>query len=69
MKLRSYRCYKEDNLANWEANVNGTDEAWARSEKASIAYISFFTDKEAFAELKELKESGTGERTAPGPSA
>ena len=49
--------FKEANLANWEANVNGTDEAWARNEKASIAYISFFTDKEAFAELKELKES------------
>jgi len=49
--------FKEANLANWEANVNGTDEAWARNEKASIAYISFFTDKEAFAELKTLKES------------
>jgi len=49
--------FKEANLANWEANVNGTDEAWARNEKASIAYISYFTDKEAFAELKELKES------------
>ena len=49
--------FREANLANWEANVNGTDEAWARNEKASIAYISFFTDKEAFAELKELKES------------
>ena len=50
--------FKEANLANWEANVNGTDEAWARNEKASIAYISFFTDKEAFGELKELKELG-----------
>jgi len=49
--------FKEANLANWEANVNGTDEAWARNEKASIAYISFYTDQEAFAELKELKES------------
>jgi len=49
--------FREANLANWEANVNGTDEAWARNEKASIAYISFYTDKDAFAELKELKES------------
>ena len=49
--------FREANLANWEANVNGTDEAWARNEKASIAYISFYTDKEAFAELKELRES------------
>jgi len=50
--------YKEYQLASWEANVNGTDEAWARNEKASIDFISFYTDKNAFAELKELKESG-----------
>ncbi len=50
--------YKESALASWEANVNGTDEAWARSEKASVAYVSFFADGEAFAELKELKASG-----------
>ena len=50
--------YKESALASWEANVTGTDEAWARNEKASLAYISYFTDKKAFAELKELKESG-----------
>ena len=50
--------YKESALASWEANVTGTDEAWARNEKASLAYISYFTDQEAFAELRELKESG-----------
>lgn len=50
--------YKESALASWEANVNGTDEAWARSEKASVAYVSFFADSEAFAALKELKASG-----------
>ncbi|MDX9774283.1 MAG: M2 family metallopeptidase [Bacteroidales bacterium] len=50
--------YKESALASWDANVTGTPEAWARSEKASVAYISFFTDKAAFANLKELRESG-----------
>ncbi len=50
--------YKESALSSWEANVTGTDEAWARNEKASLAFTSFFTDREAFAELKELKESG-----------
>jgi len=49
--------YRESALASWEANVNGTDEAWARSEKASVAYVSFYADSEAFAELKELKAS------------
>ncbi len=50
--------YKESALSSWDANVTGTDEAWARNEKASVAFISYFTDKKAFAELKELKESG-----------
>ena len=50
--------YKESALASWDANVTGTDEAWARNEKASVAYISFFTDKNAFASLREIKESG-----------
>ncbi|MBE0667140.1 MAG: M2 family metallopeptidase, partial [Bacteroidales bacterium] len=50
--------YKEYTLSDWDANVTGTDEAWANREKASIAFITFYTDKDAFAELKELKESG-----------
>jgi peptidyl-dipeptidase A len=50
--------YKEYTLADWEANITGTDEAWAHREKASIEFISFYTDKDAFTELNELKESG-----------
>jgi len=50
--------YKESALASWNANITGTDEDWAKSEKASIAFISFFTDTESFAALKEMKESG-----------
>jgi len=50
--------YKESALSSWEANVTGTDEAWARNEQASLAYSTYFTDRKAFAELKELKESG-----------
>lgn len=50
--------YIEAELASWEANITGTDEAWARNEKASINYVNFFTDRTAFADLKELKESG-----------
>ena len=50
--------YREAGLATWEANITGTDEAWARNEKASMNYVNFFTDRAAFAELKELKESG-----------
>jgi peptidyl-dipeptidase A len=50
--------YKEAGLASWEANITGTDEAWARNEKASINYVNFFTDRAAFAEIKEMKESG-----------
>ncbi len=50
--------YRENAFASWEANINGTDEAWARSEKATIDYVSFFVDPVAFAGLKEMKESG-----------
>jgi peptidyl-dipeptidase A len=50
--------YREANLASWNANVTGKDEDYARSEKASFALASVYTDSVAFAELKELKESG-----------
>ncbi len=50
--------YKEYTLSDWDANVTGTDEAWARREKASFDFMSFYTDKDEFAELNELKESG-----------
>lgn len=49
--------YKEYTISDWEANITGTDESWARREKASFDYMSYFTDREAFAMLKELKES------------
>lgn len=50
---------KEANLASWNANITGTDEDYARSEKASFELARVFTDSAAFAELKELKESGS----------
>jgi peptidyl-dipeptidase A len=49
---------KEANLASWNANITGTDEDYARSEKASFELAKIFTDSLAFAELRELKESG-----------
>ncbi|MCX6259229.1 MAG: M2 family metallopeptidase, partial [Bacteroidia bacterium] len=48
---------KESNLASWNANITGTDEDYARSEKASFELSKVYTDSAAFAELKELKES------------
>jgi peptidyl-dipeptidase A len=50
--------YKEANLASWNANITGTTEDWAKSEKASFELARLFTDSAAFAELKEQKESG-----------
>jgi peptidyl-dipeptidase A len=49
---------KEANLASWNANITGTSEDWAKSEKASFELKKIFTDIAAFSELKELKESG-----------
>lgn len=49
--------YKESALASWNANITGTAEDYAKSEKASFEYAKVFTDTVAFAELKHIKES------------
>jgi peptidyl-dipeptidase A len=49
--------YKEASITSWNANITGTDADLATSEKASFEFDKFFTDKKAFAELKEIKES------------
>ncbi|HLN19872.1 MAG TPA: M2 family metallopeptidase [Bacteroidales bacterium] len=50
--------YKEMTLTSWNANISGSEEDYAKSEKAAFAYEKIFTDNEAFAKLKEMKESG-----------
>ncbi|MCX6326717.1 MAG: M2 family metallopeptidase [Bacteroidia bacterium] len=49
--------YRDMALASWNANITGTNEDFAKSEKASFEYAKIFTDSKAFAELKEIKES------------
>jgi peptidyl-dipeptidase A len=49
--------YKASALASWNANITGTTEDYAISEKASFAFAKIFTDSIAFAELKTIKES------------
>ena len=49
--------YRASALASWNANITGTDQDFAASEKASFDYAKIFTDSFAFAELKEIKES------------
>jgi peptidyl-dipeptidase A len=50
--------FKEASLASWNANITGTNEDWAKSEKASFELAKIFSDSADFAKLKELKESG-----------
>lgn len=50
--------YREAALASWNANVTGTDDDWAKSEKASFELAKVFTDSASFIILKELKDSG-----------
>jgi peptidyl-dipeptidase A len=50
--------YHEMSLASWNANITGTNEDWAKSERASFEYARIFTDSKNFAELKEIKEGG-----------
>src|SRR5512133_1976917 len=49
--------YRESAIASWNANITGTAEDYARSEKASFEYAKIFTDSIAFKELKSIKES------------
>jgi len=49
--------YRESALASWNANVTGTNEDFAKSEKASFDFAKIFADRKAFSELKEIKES------------
>ncbi len=50
--------YKEAALTSWTANITGTDADLKLSEEASFGLEKAYTDKSAFAELKEIKESG-----------
>ena len=50
--------YREAGITSWNANISGTDEDLALSEKASFEYAKVFTDTKAFNELREIKESG-----------
>ena len=45
-------------LTSWESNITGSDADLAKSEKAAFEYAKVYTDREAFATLKEIKESG-----------
>lgn len=49
--------YKASTLASWNANITGTTEDYAKSEKASFEFAKIYTDSAAFAELKSIKES------------
>jgi peptidyl-dipeptidase A len=49
--------YKASAIASWNANITGTSDDYAKSEKASFAYAKIFTDSIAFKELKQIKES------------
>lgn len=50
--------YIEAETADWEANISGTDAAFARKKAADQAMVELHSDREVFAELKQLKESG-----------
>jgi len=50
--------YKEAALTSWTANITGTDADLKKAEEAAFEAEKVYTDKEAFAGLKEIKESG-----------
>jgi peptidyl-dipeptidase A len=50
--------YREMTLSSWNANITGSNEDWAKSEKASFEFARIYTDIKSFAVLSEIKESG-----------
>jgi peptidyl-dipeptidase A len=50
---------KESNLAYWNASISGKAEDWKKSEDLNIVLTKVFANKEDFAILKKIKESGT----------
>ena len=49
---------KESSLAYWNASISGKDEDWAKAEKLNIELTKVFSNKEDFATLKSIRESG-----------
>ena len=49
---------KESNLAYWNASISGKPEDWKKSENLSIKITGIYSNKEDFALLKKIKESG-----------
>lgn len=49
---------KESSLAYWYASISGNDEDWIKSEDLNIELTKVFSDKEDFAVLKRIKQSG-----------
>jgi peptidyl-dipeptidase A len=49
---------KDANLAYWTASISGKDEDWKKSEDLSIKLTKVYANKEDFAILKSIKESG-----------
>ncbi len=50
---------KETYTAYWNASISGKDEDYAKSEQLQLQLNSIFTNKEEFALLKKIKESGS----------
>lgn len=50
--------YTEANLAYWDASISGKPEDWARAEEAQLKLTDIHANKEDFAILKEIRESG-----------
>ena len=50
---------KESNLAYWNASISGKAEDWKKSEDLNIQLTKVFANKDDFAVLKKIKESGT----------
>ncbi|MCX6270165.1 MAG: M2 family metallopeptidase [Bacteroidetes bacterium] len=49
---------KSVNLASWNATISGKDEDYKKSEDLQNQLVKVYADRDAFARLKKIKESG-----------
>ena len=57
---------KEANLAYWNASISGKADDWKKSEDLNIKLTGVYSNKEDFATLKKIRESGAVKDTLPG---
>lgn len=58
LESKAVPIYKESSLAYWNAAITGKKEDFEKNAEMQNKYAAIFADKDSFAKLKKIKESG-----------